>query len=145
MTFKYNEIWSLVGEIQKIPYGSGFCVQRYVWEDIVPRPDPMRQLLLASSGHRPETERTPEDWFRFWLNGPTDDDFLKVKKEPYDVEMEIMSGDMIIRLPLKLCPKCHGRGSYQQWPREDSRTFRSATAPMSQTVQIETVQCAHQS
>ncbi len=93
----------IVGTLLGMAYGQSWAIERHVWRDIVPHADPLRQLMLAVSGHRPETERTPEDWFRFWLNGPSDDDFMVVKTAPYLVRLDDFSGTMVVKLPEDEC------------------------------------------
>lgn len=142
MSFDFHSASKMVSFLLKMPYGSEYVLDRHQWAAIVPQPDPMRQLLLASAGHRPETEREPEDWFRFWLNGTSDDDFMITKREPYRVHIEPVRGRMHIYLPVGYCPKCHGSGRRPKFPELSVCVSRGMEA-VAEAIAIEFEACDH--
>lgn len=120
-------------QIRMLEYGQKIRIPKREWRSFLPVVDSFRQILLD----RPEIERTPLDWIRFWVNGPLDDDFTGVKDGPYIVDECPMSGDLIVTLPIHCCPRCHGSGKYALLPKynfgDDVKEF----------VQIEYIECDH--
>lgn len=137
MTFNYGGVSRFVREIGDMPYGTTIRKPRREWIDIIPRADPIRQMMLD----RPEIEREPLDWIRFWLNGTSDDDFMVVKHEPYRVGEDLLRGDLIISLPAEFCPKCRGRGVYEVIPDIDMSRSVNGDVPQTSTCTVETVKC----
>ena len=144
MSFPYEEVTRLVGRIGKLGYGQSIAFARDDWMPAIPRADPMQQMFLAAGGHRPETERTPLDWVRFWINGTEETDFMRVKHEPFYVRDDPVSGALIVSLPESMCPKCQGRGWTRVW--DDDLTASPMVAgcvPTSEVVFSKPVKCDH--
>lgn len=124
--------------IRALEYGQTIRIPKREWRSFIPVVDDLQIML-----DRPDIERAPLDWVRFWLNGPLDDDFTGVKDGPYVVDECAITGDLIVTLPARHCPRCRGAGRYVELPIIVRPRSINGYADASETIEIKWVNCDH--
>lgn len=132
----------LCHQIARMRYGDGRLIDRdEAFSAWAPTGDEdrslegaFRALALASGGHRPEESLTTIQRIERDIGS----DFL--------VEIEPVSGGIVITRKLSMCPKCRGNGWYEVFEAspEPANVYEMEVMPVTATVSKRLVGCDHE-